>query len=185
MMRRPKKLHLRYFLLAAAVLLCLLISHTRFSATAQDTAEPEDPSATLDGPYAVERVVDGDTIYIINDAAESEKVRFIGIDTPESVHADESKNSDAGLVASAFTKELLTGQSVWLEYDIDRQDQYGRTLAYVYIEEGETLVMVQDQLLYHGLAQTMTIQPNSKYAEHFAEIQREAQQAGHGFWANS
>lgn len=181
-MRRLKKIHPRFFLLTVAVVLGLIVS-SRFSTTVQDTTEPEERSATLHGPYAVERVVDGDTIYIINDAAEGEKVRLIGIDTPESVHADEAKNSDAGLVASAFTKELLTGQSVWLEYDIDHKDQYGRTLAYVYIEDGTSTTMVQELLLYHGLAQTMTIQPNSKYASRFVEIQREAQQACRGFWA--
>ena len=184
-MRRSKNIHPRFLFLTVAVILGLLLSHTRFSATAQDTPEQEDLSAMLEGAYAVERVVDGDTLYIINDTGKSEKIRLIGIDTPESVHAEESKNTEEGLIASDFTKALLSDTQVWLEYDVDRYDQYGRTLAYVYVEEGDNLVMVQDQLLYHGLAQTMTIQPNSKYATRFVEIQREAQQAGRGFWANS
>lgn len=184
-MRRSKNIHPRFLFLTVAVILGLLISHTRFSATAQDTTEQEDLSAILEGAYAVERVVDGDTLYIINDTGKSEKIRLIGVDTPESVHAEESKNTEEGLIASDFTKALLSDTQVWLEYDVDRYDQYGRTLAYVYVEEGDNLVMVQDQLLYHGLAQTMTIQPNSKYATRFVEIQREAQQAGRGFWANS
>lgn len=184
-MRRSKNIHPRFLFLTVAVILGLLLSHTRFSATAQDTPEQEDLSAMLEGAYAVERVVDGDTLYIINDTGKREKIRLIGIDTPESVHAEESKNTEEGLIASDFTKALLSDTQVWLEYDVDRYDQYGRTLAYVYVEEGDNLVMVQDQLLYHGLAQTMTIQPNSKYATRFVEIQREAQQAGRGFWANS
>lgn len=181
-MRRLKKIQPRFILLAVAAIFGLIVS-SRFSTTAQDTAASEASSVTLHGPYAVERVVDGDTIYIINDTAESEKVRLIGIDTPESVHADEAKNSEEGLVASEFTKTLLSEERVWLEYDIDRYDQYSRTLAYVYFEDGDVPVMVQELLLYHGLAQTMTIQPNSKYASRFVEIQREAQQAGRGFWA--
>ncbi len=146
------------------------------------TPAPELPAvrADLNGPYNVIRVVDGDTAMIDIDGLET-RVRFIGIDTPESVNPDESKNTEEGKKASDFTKELLTGKSVYLEYDIEQQDKYGRTLAYVFMDDGET--MVQDLILEAGMATTMTIQPNSKYATHFHEVQVAAREAGAGLWA--
>lgn len=142
-------------------------------------------ASTINGPFAVDYVVDGDTIYIINAEGDREKVRFIGIDTPESVHQDESRNVEEGKVASDYTKELLedAGQ-VYLVYDVEKTDDYGRTLAYVYIATDDSYTMMQDLLLYSGMARTMTIQPNSTNAAHFAAVQRDAQAAGRGFWGD-
>lgn len=131
----------------------------------------------LYGPYEVVSVVDGDTIWLNMDG-ENVKVRLIGVDTPESVHADSSKNTEEGQEASDFLKELLTDEDVFLTYDEERYDQYGRTLAYVYLN-GE---MVQRILLQEGLAQTMVVEPNTKYAEEFAQLEQEAAEAGAGFW---
>lgn len=135
----------------------------------------------LCGLYSVARVVDGDTIIVTIDGNDV-KVRMIGIDTPESVAPDEyyKENVPEGTVASDFTKELLSGKSVYLEYDVQTEDDYGRTLAYVYLDDGVT--MVQRLLLSAGMAQTMTIQPNSKYADAFYLLQKEAREAGAGFW---
>lgn len=149
-----------------------------------DTADDISSDATqvdadLYGPYDVVRVVDGDTA-IINIGGEEKRVRFIGVDTPESVNPDESKNTEEGKIASQYTKDLLTGKQVYLEYDVGQEDKYGRTLAYIYLDDGET--MVQDLLLQNGLATVMTIQPNSKYADHFYNLQVEARDNGVGFW---
>lgn len=149
---------------------------------------PEVPNAStaqpavrgeLRGPYAVLRVVDGDTAMIEIDG-EEKRVRFIGLDTPESVNPDESKNTPEGKVASNFTKELLTGKSVYLEFDIEKEDKYGRTLAYLYLEDGVT--MVQEEILRAGYAMVMTIQPNSKYADRLHAAQIEARENNAGFW---
>ena len=131
------------------------------------------------GPYDVVRVVDGDTA-VININGEEKRCRFIGIDTPESVHPDAQRNIEEGKAASDYTKELLSGQQVYLEYDLAPQDQYGRELVYLYLKDGQ---MIQEILLKNGLAVTMTIQPNSKYASYFAAIQAEAREIGAGFWA--
>ena len=136
-------------------------------------------SPVLYGPYTVIRVVDGDTAMIDIDGEET-RVRFIGVDTPESVNPDESKNTPEGKVASDFTKDLLSNQEVYLEYDVDQYDDYSRTLAYVYLDDQKT--MVQDELLTAGLATTMTIQPNSKYADRFYALQVEAREHFVGFW---
>lgn len=131
------------------------------------------------GPYDVVRVIDGDTA-ILNINGKEKRCRFIGIDTLECVHPDAERNTEEGKVASNYTKELLSGQYVYLEYDLAPQDQYGRELVYLYLPDGQ---MIQEILLKNGLAVTMTIQPNSKYANYFAAIQAEAREAGAGFWA--
>ena len=128
----------------------------------------------------VEKVVDGDTFWATFSNGESKKIRLIGIDTPESVAPDESRNTKEGEEASAYVKALLqSGDMVFLEYDAATEDKYGRTLAYVYLTNGE---MLQDILLKDGYAKTMTVQPNVKYQEHFMKVQEEARENSIGFW---
>lgn len=129
----------------------------------------------------VVRVIDGDT-FVVNVDGENVTVRLIGVDTPESVHSDESKNCEEGKIASSFTKELLLGKSIRLEYDVQKEDKYGRTLAYAYLSDGR---MVQDVLLKKGYARVMTVQPNSSKADHFLTLQREARENEVGFWDSS
>lgn len=136
-------------------------------------------SVSLSPLYDVVRVVDGDTIIVSIEGAEV-KVRLIGIDAPESVHPDEEKNSDEGKEVSEWLTELLADAKVYLEYDVSVEDDYGRTLAYVYLDDGTT--MINRLLLEKGFAVTMTVQPNSKYADEFYDLQSEAREAGNGFW---
>ena len=137
------------------------------------------PVEGLSGPYKVLWVTDGDTIAVKIDG-EERSVRMIGVDTPESVHWDASKNVPEGKVASDYTKKLLSGKTVYLEYDVEREDKYGRTLAYVYLDDQKT--MVEEKLLSDGMAQVMTIQPNSKYSLRFTLLQQEARLKRVGFW---
>ncbi|MEG1096641.1 MAG: thermonuclease family protein, partial [Clostridiales bacterium] len=113
----------------------------------------------FEGAYEVTRVVDGDTIVVNIDNIDT-VVRMIGIDTPESVHPNKDKNTAAGITASDFTKELLDGESVYLEYDKQRKDKYNRDLAYVYHNDK----MVNEILLEEGYAVTMEIPPNTAHA---------------------
>ena len=135
----------------------------------------------LDGPYKVQKVVDGDTLYIKKDGKEV-KVRLIGVDAPESVApaASGKENTKEGEKAAAFLKDMIDGKNIYLEYDLDNYDQYGRLLAYVYKSDQET--MVQRVLLSEGYAMVVTYQPNVKYADEFVELQRHARSAGKGFW---
>ncbi len=113
------------------------------------------------------RVVDGDTI-IVNYENENTRVRLIGINTPESVHQDESKNTQEGVIASDYVKELLSNVNVvGLEFDIEKYDQYDRILAYVYLEDG---TMLNAHLLSEGYADIMTYKPNVKYLDYFESI---------------
>lgn len=127
----------------------------------------------------VTRVVDGDTV-IVNMNGTEERVRLIGIDTPESVHPDASKNLAEGKTASEFTKSKLEGKEVELEFDVQERDQYGRLLAYVYID-GK---MFNKTLLEEGYAKISTYPPNVKYVDDFTRIQKTARENNKGFWNN-
>ena len=128
--------------------------------------------------YDVVRVVDGDTIVIDFDGT-NEKVRLIGVDTPESVHPDKEKNSAFGQEVSEFSKSQLSGKSVGIEFDVRERDQYGRLLAYVYLGDE----MYNKKLLEIGYASVATFPPNVKYVDEFTEIQKKARENGIGMWA--
>jgi len=133
------------------------------------------------GPYPVERVVDGDT-FIASIDGKSEKIRLIGVDAPESVHPDQRRNTAEGEEVSKYIRSLLENKRVYLEYDVSITDQYDRVLAYVYLEDGNT--MLNELLLEEGYAAVMTVQPNSRYADHFYEVQRKAREEKKGIWEN-
>jgi micrococcal nuclease len=119
-------------------------------------------------------VVDGDTFVL----AGGERVRLIGIDTPETVHPHKPIEH-LGPEASEFAKRLLSGQMVRLEFDVQERDRYGRLLAYVYLEDG---TFVNAEILRQGYGVLLTVPPNVKFAEEFLEIQRQAREAGRGLW---
>ena len=144
----------------------------------------------------VERVVDGDTAivsFIFDDGSKylKERVRFLGVDTPETVHPNKPVEY-YGKEASDFTKAQLTDKTVWLQTDVNPKDRYDRMLAYVWMAEpskeeldDEAAIrakMYNAKLLLDGYAQLMTIQPNSRYANLFVHFQREAREAKKGLW---
>lgn len=137
----------------------------------------DNPSNISSELYKVVRVVDGDTIIIDYNGTE-ERVRLIGVDTPESVHPDKEKNTEFGTTASNFSKELLTDKYVKIELDVQERDQYGRILAYVYLND----VMVNKTLLQEGYAKVATYPPNVKYVDDFTSIQEEARNNKKGLW---
>ncbi len=124
----------------------------------------------------VKRVIDGDTI-VFNFYGGEEKVRLIGIDTPESVHPSKPVEPFAK-EASEFTKKAVEGKEVWLEYDQERTDKYLRTLAYVHMEDGKVL---NEELLRLGYARAYTEFP-FKYKERYCQLEDEAKKAGRGLW---
>lgn len=135
-----------------------------------------EPAPTL---YDVVRVVDGDTI-IINYHGVEERVRLIGVDTPESVHPDPEKNNEYGEIASNYTKNLLNGKKVEIEFDVQERDHYGRLLAYVYLDG----VMVNKTLLSAGMAQVATYPPNVRYVDDFRALEQTARASGVGLWGD-
>ena len=129
---------------------------------------------TLEG--TVVRVVDGDTIHV-RLGARVEKVRYIGMNTPE-VHHPTKGEEPGGREASEVNRRLVADKPVRLELDVQERDRYGRLLAYVWVGD----VMVNAELVRLGYAQVMTIPPNVRHQQTFVKLQREAREAGRGLW---
>lgn len=144
---------------------------------------PANAPKTLKG--TVTHVVDGDTAHVALASGETEKVRFIGINTPEST----IEHEPYGKEASAYTKKALAGKTVYLETDAELRDRYGRLLAYVWLaqplsdSDAEVRAkMFNARLLLDGIAEQATYPPNVKYVERFAVYAREARNADRGLW---
>ena len=117
-------------------------------------------------------MVDGDTIIVHSPDGERLRVRLTGINAPESVHPDENQNTDEGRDASQFMKDLLADvDMVYLEYDVSEKDQYDRTLAYVWIDTGDTYIMINEVMLATDHAEPVYIEPNLKYANVFKQYE--------------
>ena len=115
----------------------------------------------------MEKVIDGDSLQVRGVG----EVRLIGVDAPE-------WDAPFGKEASAFTRRLVEGEQVRLEYDQQRTDKYGRTLAYVHLPNG---VFVNEILIQHGYGRLIKRFP-FRYRDRFQRYEREAQQAGLGLW---
>lgn len=140
---------------------------------------PEGIPEDAEGPYKVVYVTDGDTFKVQIDSKEV-TVRLIGVDTPESKHPDKAKNTDEGLVATEFTKDMLLNKNVYLAYDQSKTDPYDRLLAYAYLEDGE---MVNKILVEEGVAQVMTVPPNTMYQKIFESAYEDARSKNAGFFS--
>jgi micrococcal nuclease len=138
-----------------------------------------DDGARGGGAARVVRVVDGDTILVALDGRE-ERVRYIGVDTPETVKPDTPVQC-FGKRASAYNHALLDGRAVRLVGDAEARDRYGRLLAYVY-RAGDGL-FVNGALVRDGYATTLTIPPNVAHADELAALAGEARRAGRGLWS--
>lgn len=121
----------------------------------------------------VKRVIDGDTLLLTN----GEKVRLIGVDTPETKHPQKPVQR-FGREAYLFTRELVEGKEVRLEFDWQRRDKYGRLLAYVYLTDGTFL---NTEIIIQGYGFAYARFP-FKYLEEFRKYEREARENGKGLW---
>nr|WP_246344803.1 thermonuclease family protein [Conexibacter arvalis] len=127
----------------------------------------------------VARVVDGDTIAVDLDGRD-ERVRYIGVDTPETVKPNAPVEC-FGKAAHQLNARLLAGASqVVLRFDRELRDRYGRLLAYVY-RDGQAQ-SVNARLVAAGAARTLKISPNTSHATELARLQADARAAGRGLW---
>jgi micrococcal nuclease len=136
----------------------------------------------------VRRVIDGDTIQLET----GERVRLIGIDTPEMHESDklyrDSQRTkqdirtiqELGRRSYEFTKKLVEGKRVSLEFDVEKYDKYSRLLAYVYLKKDG--IFVNAEIIKQGYASLMTIPPNAKYADLFLKLSQEARNNKRGLW---
>jgi micrococcal nuclease len=123
----------------------------------------------------VARAVDGDTLLL----ADGRRVRLIGVDTPET-KKENTPVQPWGTEAHAFTSGRVDGRRVRLEFDRERQDHYGRLLAYVYVDD----LLLNEELLRAGLARLLTRYPyRAEMKERFYKAQEEAHRARRGLWS--
>jgi micrococcal nuclease len=123
---------------------------------------------------AVKRVNDGDTVTL----ADGRLVRYIGVDAPEIDH-ERNTAEPFGFDARSRNIELIGSRRIRLEFDIERFDDYGRTLAYVFLPDGS---MVNEKLLQSGTAHCLYRMPNVKHEARLLKAQREAMQERRGMW---
>jgi micrococcal nuclease len=133
----------------------------------------EEPASAM---AYVTRVVDGDTIEVRLGGLE-EDVRYIGVDTPETVKPGAPVQC-FGPQASRFNHALVERRRVRLVFGVERRDVYGRLLAYVYLGER----FVNAELVRRGLARTLTIPPNDRFAAQLKGLELAAARAGRGLW---
>lgn len=119
----------------------------------------------------VERVIDGDTFVTIDD----EHIRLIGVDTPE-LDSDDCYSQKA----KTFLEDKILGKNVRLDYDEDRKDSFGRTLAYVY--QGDSFI--NKKILKQGYGTVLSISPNTQFEDSFSTLQENAQQDLKGLWSH-
>ncbi|TBR17855.1 hypothetical protein EPO66_01970, partial [bacterium] len=136
----------------------------------------------------VTRAVDGDTLKLET----GERVRLIGIDTPE-MHESEKLYRDSrktgrdiesikalGRKSYAFTRNLVENKRVRLEFDVEKYDKYKRLLAYAYLKDDGTFVNAK--IVEDGFASLLTIPPNVKYADLFLNLYQAARENKRGLW---
>ncbi len=162
-----------------ALIIFLLLSA---ATVAGSSPRPAMPPAGMLAEGLCSYVVDGDTAWFeVMEASVyvAHSYRFIGVNTPETVHPEKAPEP-YGPEASAFTAETLLGRRVYIEYDTERIDDYGRHLCYVWLEDGTLFNLT---LLELGYGKLSLFPPNMKYADYLAAAQKAARQAQAGLWA--
>jgi endonuclease YncB( thermonuclease family) len=158
--------------LAAFALLTEQLAHPQQRAVITEILASPVPEGFV---FAAE-VVDGDTIRL----ADGSVVRYIGVDTPETVHPKKAVQC-YGKEASSFNRSLVEGMPVKLVRDISDTDKYDRLLRYVYLEDG---TFVNLALIAQGYAQAVTYPPDIAHAAEFRDAQAAARAAGLGLWGS-
>lgn len=135
------------------------------------------PATSLEAPRRsglVHWVIDGDTFQLET----GERIRLIGVDTPE-YQPWKKRVQFYGQEASAYSKQILSQKKVWLESDVTKKDKYGRTLAYVYLENGD---FVNLRLVEEGYAKAKYYKPNGRHRKIFKDAEKKAKAARKGMW---
>jgi micrococcal nuclease len=146
------------------------------TSAAERSSWPDPPKDAV--AVKVQRVVDGDTFVAVV-KGRRERIRVIGVDTPESVDPNRP-DEPYGKEASDFAKHYLDGETVRLAGDAEPRDRYGRMLAYVWLRDG---TFWNALLVAEGYAQQLTIPPNVTYASLFRRLVAEARSNDRGLWA--
>lgn len=170
---------------AIAVVLVLALGACAAPAPGEPITTGQRPATTLRPAGTTEtarvvRVVDGDTI-VIDRGLGNERLRYIGIDAPESVKPDTDVEF-MGREASAANAALVEGRTVVLERDVSDADQYGRLLRYAWLQDGEAWVFVNLELVRQGYAGVVTFPPDVRWVDELRAAERAARDGGLGLW---
>ncbi len=125
------------------------------------------------------RIIDGDTFWCEDANRKRIKIRLIGVDAPETRNTAKKERSPYGDESALFLAKMIGGKKVRLEFDVSKYDRYGRTLAYVYLNDG---TFVNAELLKRGYATVMTVPPNVRYADSFVRLAARARANRRGLW---
>lgn len=179
----PRRGSLRSLVLVLALLAAVVLS--RCDVPGDRNSQDSDFARGKQVSAEVTHVVDGDTIEVELPGGRSEDVRYIGIDTPETVKPDTPVQC-GGPEAHDVNEQLVSGREVLLRFDAETRDRYGRLLAYVYVPGAGPPpgLFVNAELVRRGLARTLEIAPNDSLADLFARLAAEAGSAGLGLWGS-
>lgn len=146
------------------------------------SAAPVAPAPLEREAAQVVRVIDGDTIDVQLAGGRVERVRYIGVDTPETVDPRTTVEC-YGMEASAHNATLVEGRAVELERDVSERDTYERLLRYVWVvgDDG-ALRMANEELVKGGYASAVSYPPDVRYGQRFGELERAARDAHLGLW---
>ena len=142
------------------------------------------PASAVAGPcnasdpgtgFTIARVLDGDTVVL----ADGEHVRLIGVDTPELGKRDRPAQAGAETARDFLAKLMPAGTAVRLQFDAERHDRHGRTLAHLFLEDGAN---VQERILAGGLGTPLTVPPNVGFLDCYRGTAAEAMAAERGLW---
>lgn len=129
--------------------------------------------------YLVTDVIDGDTIEIEG----GQKIRYIGVDTPETT--DPRKEVQCfGKEAASANEKLVLGKHIKLETDVNNTDRYGRLLRYVYLVDGENEIFVNDYLVKNGFAFAKSYPPDVRFQDLFRLSEQQASADNLGLWGS-
>ncbi len=139
-----------------------------------DSSSSTQPNSSNEGDtFLVIRVIDGDTIELES----GQKVRYIGIDTPETKHPTKGQEC-FGQQASDYNQELVLNKNVRLEKDVSETDRYGRLLRYVWVDD----ILINEKLVAEGYAVASSYPPDVKRQEQFTQAEQEARENDRGLW---
>jgi len=173
--------HKKLYVIASIALAALVFYHyaqpTRLERRHRNTAAIYDRALKAEPGRAIKvaRVIDGDTIELIN----GDRLRYIGIDTPEEVDPRKPVQCFAEEAAAA-NKALVEGKSIVFQRDVSSRDRYGRWLGFVYLSDG---TFVNLRLVQEGFAFAYPYQPDISRADKFEQAEAQAREAGRGLWS--
>ncbi len=173
--------HKKFYFFVGALIVAFLFWHyapiTLTGVSHRNTATLYDHSIKTEYGQSIKvmRVIDGDTIELIN----GDRLRYVGIDTPEEVDPRKPVQCFAKEAAAA-NKELVEGKSITFYKDVSFHDKYGRWLGFVYLDDG---TFINLELVKHGFAFSYPYKPDTSHAGEFEKAEVQARQSSLGLWA--